>query len=61
MYHAAGEAVFAFLSATLTFDREIVAEASAKLKHCLVLCNTHRKRKTFSENISTLVKKVYFI
>lgn len=36
----------------------MIAEASLKLKHCMVLCNGVRKRKSFGESISTLVKKV---
>lgn len=58
MYHSIGNCVFLFLEAVLTFEHEHIVRASDAIKHCLSVCNRHRKKNTITESIGKTFKRV---
>lgn len=58
MYHSIGNCVFLFLEAVLTFEHEHIVRASEAIKHCLAVCNRHRKKNTITESIGKTFKRV---
>ncbi|NP_001153334.1 tetratricopeptide repeat domain 39B isoform X1 [Nasonia vitripennis] len=60
MYHSLGNSVFAFLEATLTFERKHTEKASEALKQCMAVCSKHRRHTTTMQNIGKMVKKTNY-